>query len=766
MRFRSLTAFLCAVALVFCNVSVFSDNSADEKNAAAVFSGEKKIFCGSLKEAVNFVKHNSDYSYIELSEDVVLDGGFTLEPNAERAGGIVVRGDVTVDINGGFCTQTAGNMMSENALFTVPEGSRLTFEDASGNGTVNGVQCAVRVCGGELVIDGGTFKAQSQSSAFPDMYELPIEITDGGTLTMRKGRIEYSGTLSDGRTYDYTSAAVRADKTSVISFEGGSVSGEILFEEKKNLNISGGRFSQNMSELIGEGFEARRDGGMYEIVEVLPRAAAVCGDFSFEAEVLIGEGTGAYTVSAKSASGYRGSTVIEISEVIKAAVRTEAETVTVETDAMTAVLDKKAIKRLAEYGADKVYFSAEKTAVSDSVLKIINTARTAVKYGFYAVDETNEITDAEIRAEIPYYSKTKEKNIRVCFMNGKNYTAADNAEYDGTAVSFDAPSCADAIITEGSSVAIQGKALDLKGSISLVFYARLDDIDPKSAKMLFWTSPQKEYTEATAERIAETSGKTAQGYKFEYKNIASKDMNTKIYARICAVTKDGKKIYGEEPKSGYGITDYAKNMMKDEKLKPLLVTMLNYGAAAQDYFGSDDEPVNRILADADRAVDGTKIYDNRAETIAEGSAKCASEIKGKTLTLDGDISINYYTSYRDADNLEYGMLFWTERAFKAASEHVAGTETYRSNDYEKNGEYIVFSYKNIVSSAMNDRIYARLYVRSGSSYTYGDIDSYSVGDYAASKISKGGDPKLGKLLRTLMLYGEEAEKYFGVSSAS
>lgn len=428
---------------------------------------------------------------------------------------------------------------------------------------------------------------------------------------------------------------------------------------------------------------------------------------------------------------------------------------------MSADLDNSAINILAEKADGDVYFTAEKTTVGDSVLKIINTAKEEVKYGFCAGDDQNIITNAEILAEIPYYARTSEKNIRVCFMNGSSYTAAESVKYDGAAVSFDAPSSADVVVTEGSSVAIQGNALDLKGSISLVFYARLDDVDAASAKMLFWTAPQTEYTEATAERTVETSGKTSQGYKFEYKNIASKDMNTKVYARICAVGKDGKKIYGEEPKSGYGITDYAKNMMKDEKLKPLLVTMLNYGAAAQEYFGSEDEPVNRILADADRAVDGTKIYDNRAETIEEGTAKCASEIKGKTLTLDGDISINYYTSYKDADNLEYGMLFWTERAFKATDEHIAGTESYRNTDYETNGGYIVFSYKNIVSSAMNDRIYARLYVRSGNSYTYGDIDSYSVGDYAASKISKGGDAKLGKLLRTLMLYGEEAEKYFG-----
>lgn len=765
MRFR-ISAFVLCLILLF-NIAVFAEVGT-ESNAAAVFvtgNTENPVFRGSLKEAVNYANFNREYSHIEISGNITLDDGFTLAPNVKGAGTIIIRGNVTLDLNGKFCTQSSGDGESSAALFTVPKDGGLTVKDSSKSrsGTVNGVQFAVSVQGGELNIEGGTFMAQSQASLFPDTAEIPVKLTDGGKLLMRGGRIDYSGTLDDGREYSGENGAVFADETSALNIEGGTVNGKITLKDGNSITITGGRFAEDVSGLLENGYECEEKDGIYEIRRVIPTAKAYFYGEEGAAEVVeVTEPRLGYTVSAKSRTRYHSNTKIDLSEVVKSAAAIGAAGIRIETDCVAAEIDKSAVLALADKSKNgkKVYFSASKSeTVSEDVLRALNTAREQLEYGFYYEnDETIDI--GSFKTEIPYTSKTVERNITVCVFEGKSYSLKDDALYKDGFILHTADGSEKIVIAEGAAVAIQGRALDLKGSVSLVFYARLDGIDADNARMLFWTSPQAEYTESTAERVVKTTGKTSLGYKFEFENIASKDMNTEIYARIAATDSHGKHIYGDEPQSGYSIVKYAQNMMNDEKLKPLLVKMLNYGAAAQEYFGSDATPANSILTEGERATDYTRIYTSGAQTIPEDAIKCNSEIKGKTISLDGDISINYYTSYRDGDGLEYGMLFWTENAYKSCKSHTIGTESYKNTKYEVNGDYIVFSYKNIVSSAMNDRIYARLYVRNGDSYAYGDIDSYSVCDYAANQITKNSDQKLIKLLRTLMLYGDEAKTYF------
>ena len=192
-----------------------------------------------------------------------------------------------------------------------------------------------------------------------------------------------------------------------------------------------------------------------------------------------------------------------------------------------------------------------------------------------------------------------------------------------------------------------------------------------------------------------------------------------------------------------------------------LVKMLNYGAAAQEYFGSEDTPANSVLAEAQRVTDFTKIYRSQAATITEETinGKCQSHIVGKTLSLEGDISINYYV-LSDEKVDEVGILFWNEDAYESTEAHIVGTQSRAARTYTTNGRYKVFSYDNIASRQMFEPVYARVYTRTGNVYKYGDIDKYSVKDYAANQIEKNDDPVLIRLLRCLLLYGDEAEKYF------
>lgn len=409
----------------------------------------------------------------------------------------------------------------------------------------------------------------------------------------------------------------------------------------------------------------------------------------------------------------------------------------------------------------KVYLTIKKSSdIDENILEKVAGAKFIVNVSF--TDDSGEllVPEQQMTVEVPYPTENLNTGFQAYLIKDQT-VIAKNTTLDKSGLVCRVKNGEQLLVSQGTVVMITGRTLDLQGTISMVFYASFEGVDMNSVRMLFWDNPQNEYTEATAQRKVKHSGKDANGYRFVYENISSTDMSKKVYARLVAKDPFGNTVYSAIPHIGYSVVSYAQNMMTNTKLKPLLVKMLNYGAAAQEYFGSEMRIANEILTDAERVVDFSKLYRSQAETIKENTknGNCQSKIVGKTLLLEGDISINYYVSSNEKVD-EIGVLFWTKSKFDSAKSHVLGTQSRQVKTYWVNGDYKVFSYDNIVSKQMFDTIYARIYTRTGNVYKYSDIDRYSVKDYAANQIEKNNDPKLTKLLRCLMLYGDEAEKYF------
>lgn len=774
---------ICLVLILGC-FSVYAQE--DGKNEATVYKTaqwveekcaytlfENPLCSGTVSQAVEAAAEENGESFTVIENDAVLNSGVSVQPFKDEASTLIISGNVVLDLNGYSISQLTGSFKSIKPLFVVPRGSSLTVKDSSGGkGAVSAGVCAVWVRGGSLTLSGGSISAQVSSGSESDDGELPVKVTDGGSVIINGGKIDYNGEIEE-RSYISKSGAVYADQSSSITISGGTVNGPIAADNKEKVSITGGVFENDVSEFLKGGLKCVSENGKFVPEKSTPVATATYNgsaaettveeEFSEEGGVLCG-----YTVSAKSATGFRKNTEIDLSDIAKRIVQENRPvSLTLKTDIADLYFESGALFDFLSkqpQGGLKITIEKE-TAPSSEVTSLMATATERIRYSFSDENGENVSYNGEIKVVVPYLSGNIDNAIYVYKISGNNFVSR-SCGYSSGELSYETTETESVLITEGSRVQIQGRALDLKGTISLVYYAQLDNVDEKSARMLFWDTPQTDYTEATASRIVSSTGKTANGYKFEYGNISSKDMTKTVYARISATDRNGNKIYSDEPKSGYSVAKYAENMMNDEKLRPLVIKMLNYGAAAQEYFGSELETANAALPESSRAIDYTKVYKSRSEVISEETARrCQSEIKGKTLVLDGDISINYYTTYADADAEEYGMLFWTENAFKNTQSHVFGTQTGMTNVFETSGSYKVFAYKNIVSSAMNSRIYARLYVKDKNGYSYSDISSYSVSDYVANQISKNSDEKLIKLLRCLMLYGEEAEKYFGGENA-
>ncbi|MBQ9757893.1 MAG: hypothetical protein IJW15_05735 [Clostridia bacterium] len=473
----------------------------------------------------------------------------------------------------------------------------------------------------------------------------------------------------------------------------------------------------------------------------------------------------AYEIDARSTWSAYSSLRLNITDVVNKAIALgeKMPEVYVVSDFVKVILNKNIIRELRSViPKQEVFLVLKKNDnLSEDIMKKMSSGKFEVSCSFEnQIQEEIPITK-KFNIEIPYIAG-ENNNVQLYSVNGSAVIFKKSTTENG-AIGCQVSSKERILFSEGVVVMITGRTLDLQGTISMIFYASLEGVKASTARMLFWDSPQDEYTLETAQRVVEYSGSDANGYRFEYDNISSVDMNKKIYARIVAKDNNGNTVYGSVPYVGYSIVTYAENMMTNQQLRPLLVKMLNYGAAAQEYFGSDRKPANSILAETEKVMDFTKLYVSQAKTIEEKTrnGKCNAQIIGKTLSLEGDISINYYVS--DEKNVdEMGVLFWTEDSYKKTNSHIAGTQSFVVKDYAISDRYKIYTFDNIVSSKMFDNVYARVYTKVGNTYKYSDIDKYSVRDYAANQISKSSDTLLKNLLRRLLIYGDEARRYFKI----
>ncbi len=778
---KRILSLVLSFILVFCTVpcAVFAEQATarvyktvEIANDGSFSLSDEVLFEGTADKAAEYANYSPEGGCVVIRHDLKLSTGITIRPMQDSAAFFLIDGDVTLDLNGYFITQLSGGKYSANPAIFVPKGSSLTIVDSSEGkeGTINGVQFAVKVVGGTLNMSSGTLMAQSQASLFPDDAELPVSLTEGAAFNMSGGTVAYNGDLDDGRTYYDMSCAIYADESCKIDISGGQILGDVKFENTNNVHINGGVFGCDVSEMLSLVYGVTEKDGLFTVVKTLPEVEAEVNGKAVEVQVSAEyhkteERIVGFDISAYSPGGADERVKFDILKIARAAIAYgmgKVPTIKISTDFAAVTLDEQTIRILYGNGSGKsmMLFLEKKSEMDEEILDKLESAKYQIVCR--VATENGELIspDTKFRVDILNKSGSAANGIRLYYITGSTVLSKP-ATVKGNNLSCEALNDEKLLVSEGTVVMITGRTLDLQGTISMIFYASLEGVNPADARMLFWDTPQVEYTEETADRVVPYSGKDSNGYRFKYENISSKDMNKEIYARISAKDAKGKTIYGKSPTVGYSVVSYAQNMMQNKKLKPLLVKMLNYGAAAQEYFGSDYEPSNMVLTDAERVMDFTKVYRSGAETITEKntSQKSDSKIIGKTLTLEGDISINYYVSSNEKVD-EIGILFWTEKSYKNTEAHIAGTQSGLTRTYTVNGGYKVFSFENIVSRQMFESIYARVYTRTGNVYKYSDIDKYSVRDYAANQIEKNDDPGLIKLLRCLLLYGDEAEKYF------
>ena len=327
-----------------------------------------------------------------------------------------------------------------------------------------------------------------------------------------------------------------------------------------------------------------------------------------------------------------------------------------------------------------------------------------------------------------------------------------------------------------------------------------------NGKILFWSAKDMPTDAEAAVLGTETSSdvlvysETYNGIQEYYAishGIPAKEYNDTLYYRTY-IEVDGEVYYGDIIE--YSVVTYCKNQLGKTtttavKMKPLLATMLNYGAAAQMQFSyNTTELANSCLQEfVDNGLLDAKYLtmdwnDSYLTDLTAASAEMSVNFQqnnakrtDKTLILEGAVETKLTFAYNVVNGkgtqLPTGasvtFYYWT--AAKYAALEAEGKVLSKENaSYVKTGEDITQAYttsygyeyyansEGIPAQNLGDTLYtvAIFTMEDGTEYCSG-VTVYSPEAYASSKIASSSTPEALKTLsKWMVVYCETAYAYF------
>ncbi len=239
-------------------------------------------------------------------------------------------------------------------------------------------------------------------------------------------------------------------------------------------------------------------------------------------------------------------------------------------------------------------------------------------------------------------------------------------------------------------------------------------------------------------------------YVFDFTDIAPNKMGDIIYATLYA-EKNGT-IYESETKE-YSISSYCYNMLEQysteeyAEFRTLLVDLLNYGAASQNYTEYKvDDLVNVALTDkqmnwaTSEIEEFTSVMDKEYEVVDNPSVTW----KGASLYLQDSVEMLFKISTENIEDLKANIIS------ESGNEWLIFSDNFKATD---DGYYIYFDGLN--ACQMSEPVYLTIYDRETA---VSNTVCYSIESYAYAK-QNDSDEKLVNLIIAMMKYGNSAHAY-------
>ena len=297
----------------------------------------------------------------------------------------------------------------------------------------------------------------------------------------------------------------------------------------------------------------------------------------------------------------------------------------------------------------------------------------------------------------------------------------------------------------------------------------LENVDVKDMGLLTWSSDPAYSTYEKAENVYPGAVQGSDGvYMVRTGGIAAKNLADDLYVRVYAKLADGSYAYSQQ--LAYSPKTYAMNRLKNstsDETKALCVALLNYGAAAQQYFGyKTDALMNADLtAEQQKLVEDyssdmvTPVVKVDAAKAGEFAAAYGFSKKSATLSLEGIFAINYYFTPSCSVDGNVTFYYWTAEDFAAANVLTAENSTGTSSmSLTESGAYWA-EVSGIAAKEFDEAIYVTaVYESDGVTYCTGVI-SYSLSTYFAGRV-ENGSASIKDLSAAAAVYGYYAKNYF------
>lgn len=367
--------------------------------------------------------------------------------------------------------------------------------------------------------------------------------------------------------------------------------------------------------------------------------------------------------------------------------------------------------------------------------------------GLQVIAKLNNATDMDITEQVQLEG----------FSSNAAGTKTITVSYNDVQTSFDV------YVFSFSSV-----SLSLEGRVILNFYANFPGMAEAgyTPGILFFREQPDSDEIVTAYNAGEGVTSYVVGndgtLMFSYDKLAAKELNDKVYATLYAVQDDGKVVFGTPtPISAaeYAISTFGL-YANDARLQTLMVDMLNFGAAAQNEFDYRTNALANSNMSATMAAKATKdnvSLSNGMKLYKDGLSSDKVTIKSASLSLDNEISINFYAEIK-GDIKKAELLIFDE--YTAGGVYDKNTYSKRTNMVPHEDMYAGFI-TGIAAKSMRDLYYARVYVQfEDGTEAYSGIGQYSVESYAWQvRNGSGFSSKLKLLMEEMMKYGDSAKMY-------
>ncbi|MBO4362819.1 MAG: hypothetical protein J5912_00380, partial [Clostridia bacterium] len=253
-----------------------------------------------------------------------------------------------------------------------------------------------------------------------------------------------------------------------------------------------------------------------------------------------------------------------------------------------------------------------------------------------------------------------------------------------------------------------------------------------------------------------TSSDGKDRYWFELKNILPQQAATTVYTVLFA-TKDGETIKSKIDE--YSIRNYCKNILNNEtyatadtyaKLRTLLVDLVNYGAAAQEYINYRvDDLCNNFLTEEQAAMATPEVPELTDRLSSTDFESPDVVFKGITIRLDAAVSIRYGFDAEYADGL--APVFTNSNGKQSTALVLDNT------DPRYSGAYCTY-YSGYNFSQMDNPVTLTVYSAEGEAVS--KTVTFSINSYLSRHVNDS-NAKVANICRALAKLGDSAKAFNG-----